>query len=69
MFSIVVYGTFHDIPARAFFDIQVDLNYRKQWDHLMLKVEIVDADKKSGCEVVKWIQQFPVRFSISLSKF
>ena len=61
---ITVYGTFYDIPARAFFDIQVDLNYRKQWDHLMVKVEIVETDKKSGCEVVKWIQHFPVRIII-----
>lgn len=56
-----MYGTFYDIPARAFFDIQVDLDYRKEWDHLLIEVEVVDKDEESDCEVVKWIQHFPVR--------
>ncbi len=57
-----MYGTFYDVPARAFFDIQVDLNYRKQWDHLMVEVEVIDSEEKSENEVVRWIQHFPVRF-------
>ncbi len=63
-FFVSVYGSFYDIPARAFFNIQVDLDYRKQWDHLIIQVDVIEKDRDSGCEVIRWISHFPVSISV-----
>lgn len=54
-----VFGTFHDIPARAFFSVQTDTEYRKRWDKLVIKLDIIDRDASDGCEVVHWVMQYP----------
>ncbi|CAI9733093.1 stAR-related lipid transfer protein 7, mitochondrial [Octopus vulgaris] len=59
LYQYKVHGSFYDIPASAFFVIQVDLNYRKIWDKLVIKLDIVDRDEESGSEIVHWITHFP----------
>lgn len=59
LYEYKVYGTFRDIPARAFYDVQIDLDFRKQWDKLVINLDIVDKDTNSGCEVVRWVTHFP----------
>lgn len=59
LFEYKVYGTYSDIPARAFFNVQIDLEYRKQWDKLVIELEVIDRDEKTGCEVVRWLTHFP----------
>lgn len=54
-----VFGTFYDIPARAFFSVQTDTEYRKRWDKLVIKLDIIDRDASNGCEVVHWVMQYP----------
>lgn len=39
---------------------QRDLEYRKEWDQRVIKLEIVDKDEQTGTEIVQWITQFPV---------
>lgn len=56
--SVAVFGTFTDIPARAFFAVQCDTEYRKKWDHLVVQLDIVDQDTKN--EVIYWHMHFPV---------
>lgn len=52
-----VYGTFTDIPARAFFAVQCDTEYRKKWDKLVVNLDIVDKDDKN--EVIHWHMHYP----------
>lgn len=59
LYEYKVFGSFSDIPARAFFNIQTDLECRKQWDKLIVDLNIVDRDVTSGCEVIQWIMHFP----------
>ncbi|KAJ8317587.1 hypothetical protein KUTeg_005491 [Tegillarca granosa] len=59
LYEYKVYGTFYDISAQSFFDIQVDLEYRKKWDKLAIQLDIVDKDQQSGSEVVHWVTHFP----------
>ncbi|XP_064630405.1 stAR-related lipid transfer protein 7, mitochondrial-like [Lineus longissimus] len=54
-----VCGRYFDIPPRAFFSIQTDLEYRKQWDRLVIKLDRVDRDEESGSEVIHWIMHYP----------
>lgn len=55
-----VFGTFFDVSARAFFSVQADLGYRKEWDKLVVDLDVVDRND-DGSEVVHWVTHFPVR--------
>lgn len=41
---------------------QLDTEYRKKWDSLVIKLEVVDRDACTGSEVVHWATHFPVSF-------
>ncbi|OQV18133.1 StAR-related lipid transfer protein 7, mitochondrial [Hypsibius exemplaris] len=56
-------GSFTDIPATTFFQTQLDLVYRRQWDKLVIKLEVVDKDVESGTEVLQWVSQFPFPYN------
>lgn len=58
-FEYKVFGTFYDIPARAFFSVQTDTEYRKRWDSLVIKLDIIDKEAKGGCEIVHWVMHYP----------
>ncbi|OQR78811.1 stAR-related lipid transfer protein 7 [Tropilaelaps mercedesae] len=56
-YTYKVYGTFTDIPARAFFAVQCDTEYRKKWDKLVVQLEIIDSDRHN--DVVYWHMHYP----------
>lgn len=61
LYEYKVLGTFLDVPARVFFTVQMDLDYRKTWDKSVIHLEVVDREEEfdSGCEVVHWVTHFP----------
>ncbi|XP_038820934.1 stAR-related lipid transfer protein 7, mitochondrial isoform X2 [Salvelinus namaycush] len=54
-----VLGSYNDVTPRQFFNVQLDTEYRKKWDALVLKLEVVDRDVNTGSEVVHWATHFP----------
>ena len=40
--------------------LQVDLEFRKQWDKLVIDLDVVDEDDESGAQVIHWVTHFPV---------
>ena len=36
------------------------MEYRKEWDSHVIKIEKVDEDKETGSEIVYWATHFPV---------
>lgn len=58
-----VYGTFSDIPARLFFNIQLDSEYRKHWDDLVLKLNVIDENRAKNEQVMQWVSRLPYPFS------
>jgi len=52
-------GTFNDISALAFLQVQLDLDYRMKWDDHALRLSIIDTDKDTHSDIVHWIQKFP----------
>ncbi|XP_038826745.1 stAR-related lipid transfer protein 7, mitochondrial-like [Salvelinus namaycush] len=54
-----VLGSYNDVTPRQFFNVQLDTEYRKTWDALVLKLEVVDRDVNTGSEVVHWATRFP----------
>ncbi|WAR21472.1 STAR7-like protein, partial [Mya arenaria] len=57
---VPVHGSYKDIPATAFFNIQLDLDYRKQWDRHIVQLEKVAEDQETGSEIVYWATHFPL---------
>lgn len=59
-----VHGTFNDIPARLFFNIQVDMEYRKAWDDLVVKLDVIEDDKDTkDQQVLQWVTRLPRPFA------
>ncbi|XP_069773760.1 stAR-related lipid transfer protein 7, mitochondrial isoform X2 [Narcine bancroftii] len=59
LYQYRVFGTYTDITPRQFFNVQLDTEYRKKWDELVIKLEVVERDEISGSEVVHWVTHFP----------
>ncbi|XP_034047773.1 stAR-related lipid transfer protein 7, mitochondrial [Thalassophryne amazonica] len=59
MHEYKVLGTYDDITPRQFFNVQLDTEYRKKWDSLVIKLDVVDRDANTGSEVVHWATHFP----------
>ncbi|CAG2184036.1 unnamed protein product, partial [Oppiella nova] len=70
LYQYKVFGTFNDIPARSFYKVQMDTEYRKRWDKLVIKLDIIEREpfvtdrdqlnsEDSGNEVLHWIMKYP----------
>ena len=62
IYEYKVYGRLFDISPIDFFRTQIDLEYRKTWDHLVVKLEVMSVDKKvknQTTELIEWIMKFP----------
>lgn len=61
-----VFGSFSDVSAEDFLRVQVDVDYRKEWDPTARRLEIIDSDPRSEMEadrqsdVVYWEMEWPV---------
>ncbi|XP_036973578.1 stAR-related lipid transfer protein 7, mitochondrial [Acanthopagrus latus] len=59
LYEYRVLGSYNDVTPRQFFNVQLDTEYRKKWDSLVIKLEVVDRDASTGSEVVHWATHFP----------
>ncbi|XP_078480580.1 LOW QUALITY PROTEIN: stAR-related lipid transfer protein 7, mitochondrial-like [Lampetra planeri] len=59
LYEYRVLGSYNDVTPRQFFNVQLDTEYRKKWDALVIKLEVVDRDVNTGSEVVHWATHFP----------
>lgn len=59
LYEYRVLGSYNDVTPRQFFNVQLDTEYRKKWDSLVIKLEVVDRDANTGSEVVHWATHFP----------
>ncbi|XP_050395379.1 stAR-related lipid transfer protein 7, mitochondrial [Patella vulgata] len=59
LYEYRVYGSFDDIPARAFYNIQIDLEFWQSWEKMALDINIIDKHKETGSEIVHWLTKFP----------
>jgi len=63
LFLYKVYGYYDDISPKDFLSTQLDIEYRKEWDDTVLKLEIVNLDEKQKSEVIYWEMKWPRMFS------
>ncbi|XP_058134086.1 stAR-related lipid transfer protein 7, mitochondrial [Dasypus novemcinctus] len=59
LYQYRVLGTYTDVTPRQFFNVQLDTEYRKKWDALVIKLEVIERDVVSGSEVLHWVTHFP----------
>uniref|UniRef100_A0A673H653 StAR-related lipid transfer protein 7, mitochondrial n=1 Tax=Sinocyclocheilus rhinocerous TaxID=307959 RepID=A0A673H653_9TELE len=59
LFEYRVFGSYTDVTPRQFFNVQLDTEYRKKWDALVIKLDMVDRDVNTGTEVIHWATHFP----------
>ncbi|XP_053320634.1 stAR-related lipid transfer protein 7, mitochondrial [Spea bombifrons] len=59
LYQYRVFGSYTDVTPRQFFNVQLDTEYRKKWDALVIKLEVLDRDAVSGSEVIHWVTHFP----------
>ena len=58
-----VYGYYDDISPADFLATQLDIEYRKEWDNLVLKLDYIERDEKQKVDIVHWEMQWPRMFS------
>ncbi|XP_028596916.2 stAR-related lipid transfer protein 7, mitochondrial [Podarcis muralis] len=59
LYQYRVFGTYTDVTPRQFFNVQLDTEYRKKWDSLVIKLEVIERDLDTGSEVIHWVTHFP----------
>ena len=68
LYAYKVYGNFNDVSAEDFLQVQIDIDYRKEWDATAKQLEIIDTDpscnssKDSCSDVIYWEMVWPVSF-------
>ncbi|XP_037806183.1 stAR-related lipid transfer protein 7, mitochondrial [Lucilia sericata] len=65
MYSYKVYASFNDISAADLLHVQVDLDYRKQWDDTAVALHLIEEDPIPGTNshLIYWEMQWPKFFN------
>lgn len=59
IFEHKVLGRCEDLTPLEYYNTQLDLEYRKEWDFLIKHLEMIKKDTMSKTELVRWISKFP----------
>ncbi|OCT89960.1 hypothetical protein XELAEV_18018575mg [Xenopus laevis] len=59
LYQYRVFGSYRDVTPRQFFNVQLDTEYRKKWDALVIKLDVIERDGESGSEIIHWVTHFP----------
>ncbi|XP_020287537.1 stAR-related lipid transfer protein 7, mitochondrial-like isoform X2 [Pseudomyrmex gracilis] len=69
LFAYKVYGSFSDVTADDFLQVQIDVDYRKQWDPTAQELQIIETDPNSessvdhSTDIIHWEMIWPKLFS------
>lgn len=57
-----VYGSYDDVYADDFINVQIDINYRKQWDTTAVKLDLIEKDPNPAMngDLIYWEMLWPV---------
>ncbi|KAK9728094.1 START domain [Popillia japonica] len=60
-----VYGSYDDVYADDFVNVQIDIDYRKQWDTTAVILDVIDVDPNPGAnsDVIYWEMLWPRFFT------
>lgn len=55
-----MYGSYANITADDYLDVQVNVAYRKKWDESVVDLKIIENDPESHSQIVYWEMKWPV---------
>jgi hypothetical protein len=55
LFEYKVLGRMYDITPLEFYQTQIDLEFRKQWDYLVVILSMIEKDTITNTELVRWV--------------
>ncbi|XP_071949016.1 stAR-related lipid transfer protein 7, mitochondrial-like [Antedon mediterranea] len=58
LYEYKIFCRFFDISAKDFFHVQWDLDYRRKWDKLAVKLELVNKEAQNS-DIVHWVLRYP----------
>lgn len=59
IYEYKVLGRLTDVTPIEFYKTQVDLECRKEWDYLIIHLDLVDKHPETHTELIRWIMRFP----------
>lgn len=59
LYEYKVLGRINDVTPIEFYETQIDINFRKKWDFLVISIEMLDKDVTSNTELIRWVSKFP----------
>ncbi|XP_060523581.1 stAR-related lipid transfer protein 7, mitochondrial isoform X2 [Cylas formicarius] len=62
LYEYKVYGSYYDVTAEDFLYVQVDSDYRKEWDATAVQLEIGERDVESNSDILYWEMLWPRLF-------
>ncbi|XP_037091894.1 stAR-related lipid transfer protein 7, mitochondrial-like isoform X2 [Pollicipes pollicipes] len=62
LYSYKVFGSYGDVSAEAFFEVQLNTAYRSQWDPSVLELHTLDTRPAEHGDVIYWRVRFPSMF-------
>lgn len=66
LFAYKVYGSFSDVTAEDFLQVQIDVDYRKEWDPTAQELQVIETDPESesstnqSTDIIHWEMIWPV---------
>lgn len=57
-----MYGTYDDVSLSSFMEVQLNSNYRTEWDDSALQLQVLDSHEDSNSDLLYWLVKFPVSF-------
>lgn len=60
----LVHGSFNDVTALDFMLVQLDLDYRKEWDSMSVDLNIFDSEPLTHSDLIYWELRWPVTINI-----
>lgn len=65
-----VFGSYNDITAQDFLNVQIDTDYRRSWDNTAVMLEVAEKDPQDdNGDILYWEMQWPVSTSFVLTYF
>lgn len=67
LYAYKVYGSFSDVSAADFLQVQLDVEYRKEWDNTAKELKVIDTDPVTESmegyhnDIIYWEMIWPVR--------
>ena len=63
LYEYKVLGRMNDVTPIEFYQTQIDVDFRKEWDYLVVSLEVIQKDFSTTTELVSWIMKFPYPLS------